>query len=291
MIRSDSEDGRRSPQAAASIVVKVGGGAGIDVEAVLDDIAQMWKEGERVVLVHGASDETNQLSERLGIPPRFVTSVSGHVSRFTDEATLDAFAMASGKLNLRVVESLQKRGCNAVGLTGVDGRLLEGQRKDAIKAVVDGKKVVLRGDHTGTIETVNAGLLRLLLENGYLPVVTVPAISAAGEAVNADADRAAAAIAGALGAEALIILSNVPGLLRDVDDPSSLISRVPQEGLARAAEFAQGRFKKKILGAEEAFALGVGRVVFATANRTDPVLSARNGGGTHIFRPGFEVPR
>src|SRR5439155_11433104 len=128
-----------APEAPSMIVVKVGGGAGIDVEAVLADVAQMWKSGDPVVLVHGASDETNQLSERLGIPPRFVTSESGHVSRFTDAATLDAFAMASGKLNLRVVERLQRLGANAVGLTGVDGRLLEGARKDAIRTVQDGK--------------------------------------------------------------------------------------------------------------------------------------------------------
>jgi acetylglutamate/LysW-gamma-L-alpha-aminoadipate kinase len=264
------------------IVIKVGGGANIDVQGVLQDVAQLWKEGTPLVLVHGASDETNQLSEKLGIPPRFVTSVSGHVSRFTDEATLDAFAMASGKLNLRVVESLQKLGANAVGLTGVDGRLLEGQRKDAIKAVVDGKKLMLRGDHTGTIETVNADLLRLLLANGYLPVVTVPAISTAGEAVNADADRAAAAIAGALGAGSLLILSNVPGLLRDVADASSLIAHIPRAELEHAAAFAQGRFKKKMLGAEEALALGVPRIVFATANTNAPVTAALAGGGTHI---------
>ena len=265
------------------IVVKVGGGAGIDVDAVAQDVAQLHKSGTPIVLVHGASDETNQLSERLGIPPRFVTSVSGHVSRFTDEATLDAFAMASGKLNLRIVEKLQRIGANAVGLTGVDGRLLEGQRKDAIKAVVDGKKVMLRGDHTGTIERVNTDLLRLLLANGYLPVVTVPAISTAGEAVNADADRAAAAIAGALGAESLLILSNVPGLLRDVHDKASLIPRIPRAELEQAAQFAQGRFKKKILGAEEALALGVRRIVFATANTPGPVSAAIAGGGTHIL--------
>ena len=264
------------------IVVKVGGGAGIDVDAVLRDVAQMWKAGQRVVLVHGASDETNQLSERLGIPPRFVTSVSGHTSRFTDEATLDAFAMASGKLNLRIVEKLQRLGANAVGLTGVDGRLLEGQRKDSVKAVVDGKKVMLRGDHTGTIDTVNAHLLRLLLDGGYLPVVTVPSISTAGEAVNADADRAAAAVAGALRAESLLILSNVPGLLRDVDDPASLVPEVPRARLDEYAAYAQGRFKKKMLGAAEAFALGVREVVFATANAEGPVQAALAGGGTHL---------
>ena len=277
------------------IVVKVGGGAGIDVDAVLQDVAELHKSGHAaasadaarwggtrprpVVLVHGASDETNRLSEKLGIPPRFVTSPSGHTSRFTDEATLDAFAMASGKLNLRIVERLQRIGANAVGLTGVDGRLLEGERKDKVVSVQDGKRFVLRGDHTGTIERVNADLLRLLLSNGYLPVVTVPSISTAGEAVNADADRAAAAIAGALQASHLVILSNVPGLLRDVDDPSSLVARAT---VAEAEALAKGRFKKKVLGAQEALALGVREVVFATANVAGPVSAALAGGGTHV---------
>jgi acetylglutamate/LysW-gamma-L-alpha-aminoadipate kinase len=263
------------------IVIKVGGGAGINVDAVLRDLAEMR---EPWVLVHGASDETNQLQERLGTPPRFVTSVSGHTSRFTDEQTLDAFAMASGKLNLRIVEKLQKLGVNAVGLTGVDGRLLEGTHKDHVKAVVDGKKVILRGDYTGTVEKVNVHLLRLLLDNGYRPVLTVPTLTTTSVAVNADADRAAAAVAGALGASALAILSNVPGLLRNVADPSSLVRDVPAGELERAAQHAQGRFKKKILGAEEALALGVGRVIFATANVEAPVRRALKGEGTVIHK-------
>lgn len=281
-------EGHAPNEDAGIIVVKVGGGAGIDVDAVLADVASLWKEGRTVVLVHGASDEANRISEALGIPPRFVTSVSGHVSRYTDEKTLDAFAMASGKLNLRIVEKLQKLGCNAVGLTGVDGRLLEGTRKESVKAVVDGKKVMLRGDHTGTVERVNLTLVHLLLDNRFLPVVTVPAISREGDAVNADADRAAAALAAALEADALLILSNVPGLLRDVQDPQSLVDRVPLDELEKASAYAQGRFKKKILGAEEALSRGVGRVVFATANLPRPIQAALAGGGTHIYRPGFE---
>lgn len=270
------------------IVIKVGGGAGIDVQAVLKDVADMWREGRPVVLVHGASDEANRLGEALGVPPRYVTSVSGHVSRFTDERTLDVFAMASGRLNLRLVESLQKMGCNAVGLTGVDGRLLEGERKEMVKAVVDGKKMMLRGDHTGTVDRVNLTLLHLLMDHRFLPVVTVPAISYEGDAVNADADRAAAALACALEAQALVILSNVPGLLRDVSDPASLVSRVPLEEVEKASALAQGRFKKKVLAAEEALAGGVGRVVLATANAPNPVRSALSGGGTQMYRPGFE---
>jgi acetylglutamate/LysW-gamma-L-alpha-aminoadipate kinase len=177
---------------------------------------------------------------------------------------------------------LQRLGANAVGLTGVDGRLLEGERKDTIRAVENGKRLVLRGDYTGTIERVNAPLLRLLIDEGYLPVVTVPAISTAGEAVNADADRAAAAIAGALDADHLVILSNVAGLLRDVKDPGSLVTHIPVAEIDAFEAFAQGRFKKKLLGAREALDLGVAEIIFATANSTTPVQAALNGGGTHI---------
>lgn len=259
------------------IVVKVGGGAGIAPEALLQELATRddW------VLVHGVSDAANQLGEALGHPPRFVTSVSGHVSRFTDAQTLDIVAMAAGKANLRIVERLQQLGCNAVGLSGISGRVLAGERKDHVKAMVDGKRVVLRGDHTGTVERVNADLLRLLRGHGYAPVLTIP--TWAGGAVNADADRAAAAVAGALKAEALVVLSNVPGLLRDPQDPATLVRRIPSAELEGVAEkYAQGRFRKKVLGAAEALALGVPHVVLAAANREQPLAAALAGEGTVI---------
>ncbi|HWG90411.1 MAG TPA: [LysW]-aminoadipate kinase [Candidatus Thermoplasmatota archaeon] len=266
-------------------VIKIGGGAGIESAPLLDNIATLRAQGHRIVLLHGGSDETNQLSEALGHPPRFVTSVSGHVSRFTDERTLDYFAMATGKINLRLVEGLQKRGVNAVGLHGVDGRLLEGTRKDHVKAVVDGKKMILRGDFTGTVEKVNTHLLNLMLDNGYLPVVTVPAISYEGDAVNADGDRAAAAVAAALKADNLVILSNVPGLLKDIQDPSSLVRHVPAAEFERYEQFAQGRFKKKMMGAKEALDGGVRRVILATANVAQPLSRALAGEGTVIGQP------
>lgn len=263
------------------IVVKVGGGAGIDPGPLLQELAtrQDW------VLVHGASDEANQLGEQLGHPPRFVTSVSGHTSRFTDARTLDILAMASGKANLRIVERLQQLGCNALGLTGVDGRLLEGPRKDHVKALVDGKRVVVRGDHTGIVEKVNADLLRLLRAQGYAPVLTIPSLSTEGLAVNADADRAAAAVAGALGAEALVILSNVPGLLRDKQDPGSLVHRVGPGDWDKAEALAEGRFKKKLLAACEALEAGVPRVVLASAGAPRPLAAALAGEGTVLEGP------
>ena len=265
------------------IVVKVGGSAGIDYDAVCADVAALWKAGRRLVLVHGGSGETNRVAEALGHPPRFVTSPSGYTSRFTDRETLEIFEMVyCGKMNKGIVERLQRLGVNAVGLSGLDGRIFEGRHKDSVRAVEDGKVKILRGDHTGTVERVNTGLIELLLGAGYLPVLTPPAASFDGVAINVDGDRAAAALAVALKAEALLLLSNVPGLLRAFPDEFSLIPHIPAAEVESFMAFAQDRMKKKVLGAAEAVSGGVGRVVFGDARTGDPVTAALNGAGTVV---------
>jgi len=265
------------------IVVKIGGSEGINLEAVCRDVADLHKSGQSIILVHGGSHETNVIAEKLGHPPVFVTSVSGYVSRYTDRETLSIFEMVyCGKVNKSIVERLQQMGVNAVGLSGLDGRLLEGPRKPTIKIIEDGKRRILRDDYTGRVERANLGLLTLLLENGYLPVVTPPAISYEGEAINVDGDRAAAVIAAAVRAEQLIILSNVPGLLRNFPDESSLIPIIEKERIEDFMDFAEGRMKKKIMGAAEAIAEGVGRVVLADARIQQPVRNAMQGRGTVI---------
>lgn len=265
------------------IVVKVGGSAGIDYDAVCADIAALWQAGQRLVLVHGGSGETNRVAEALGHPPRFVTSPSGFTSRFTDRATLEIFEMVyCGKMNKGIVERLQRRGVNAVGLSGLDGRIFEGRHKDSVRAVEDGKVKILRGDHTGTVEKVNTALIELLLGNGYLPVLTPPAASFEGVAINVDGDRAAAALAVALKAEALLLLSNVPGLLRNFPDESSLIPHIPASDVESFMAFAQDRMKKKVLGAAEAVQGGVGRVIFGDARAGQPVSAALAGAGTVV---------
>jgi acetylglutamate/LysW-gamma-L-alpha-aminoadipate kinase len=169
-----------------------------------------------------------------------------------------------------------------VGLSGVDGRLLEGSRKPFIKVIEDGKRKVLRDDYTGKVERANVHLVRLLHDNGYTVVVAPPAISYEGEAINVDGDRAAAVLAAALGAEKLIILSNVPGLLRDVNDEGSLIAEIRRDQIERYADFAKGRMKKKVMGAAEALAEGVREVVFADARVDNAITSALEGRGTVI---------
>jgi acetylglutamate/LysW-gamma-L-alpha-aminoadipate kinase len=266
------------------IVVKAGGGEGLDMDAAVTNLAQLVKEGQQVVLVHGGSHETNVISEKLGHPPRFVTSVSGHSSRYTDRETLEIFLMVTaGKINKLLVEQLQQLGVNAVGLSGLDGRLLEGRRKSSLRIIENSKRKILRGEFSGVIERVNAQLLTTLLEAGYTPVIAPNAISYESEGLNVDGDRAAAAIGAALRAETLLILTNVPGLLREVEDEGSLIETIPQ---AQAEDYldryAKGRMKRKILGAVEAMREGVKQVIIADGRVSDPVTKALNGHGTII---------
>jgi acetylglutamate/LysW-gamma-L-alpha-aminoadipate kinase len=265
------------------LVIKVGGSAGNNYDALCDDLAARGRAGGPAVLVHGGSDETNRLGEALGHPPRFVTSPSGYTSRYTDRRTLELFMMAAGGLvNKGLVERLQARGVNAVGLSGLDGRLLAGRRKATIRIVEDGRQKLLRDDWTGTIEHVNGDLLRALLDAGYMPVVAPLACSEQGEALNVDGDRAAAAVAAALGASDLLLLSNVPGLLRAFPDESSLIRHIPRGEIESYLGYAEGRMKKKILGAQEALAQGVGRVILGDARVASCVSLALAGAGTHI---------
>src|SRR5690606_17211913 len=138
----------------------------------------------------------------------------------------------------------------------------------------------LHEDHTGTVERVNDSLLRLLLANGYLPVVTVPATSFEGVAINVDGDTAAAKVAVALGADALLLLSNVPGLLAEFPDEASLVRQLPSDRAEEFVALASGRMKRKEMGAAKAFAAGVGRVVLGDARTGAPITRALGGEGT-----------
>ncbi len=264
-------------------VVKLGGTEGVDFSAIARDAAKMIAEGQKLVLAHGGSAEANALGEAVGKPPRFVTSPSGYTSRYTNRETLEVFAMAvNGKVNTFLVEQLQMLGVNALGLSGVDGGLLKAKRKSAIRIVENGKRKMLKDDYTGKINAVNADLLNTLLDAGYVPVVAPLAMSEKGEALNVDADRAAAEIAGALNADTLMLLTAVPGLMSNFPDESTLIKEVPVAGIEKALDYAEGRMKKKVLGAQEALQGGVGQVIIADGRVENPISNALQGNGTII---------
>lgn len=266
-------------------VVKLGGTEGVDFSAICKDIAELLKQGMKLVLVHGGSAEANSLGEALGAPPKMITSPSGYTSRYTDRKTLEIFLMAvNGKVNSLLTEQLQMLGVNAFGLCGLDGKLIQATRKDSIQSIdaERGKRKIVRDDYTGKIDAVNSELLMLLLNTGYLPVIAPVAVSEKGEALNVDADRAAAMVASALKAETLILLTAVPGLMKNFPDESTLIRQLPQSQLSAAGEVAQGRMKKKVLGAEEALKGGVSRVIIADGRIQNPISNALSGNGTII---------
>jgi acetylglutamate/LysW-gamma-L-alpha-aminoadipate kinase len=265
------------------IVVKLGGTQGVDFFAICRDAAELLKQGRQLVFVHGGSAEANALGEQLGTPPKMITSPSGYTSRYTDRKTLEIFLMAvNGKVNSLLTEQLQMLGVNAFGMCGLDGKLIRATRKDAIQSIENGKRKIIRDDYTGKIEYVNHELLLLLLNAGYLPVIAPVAISEKGEALNVDADRAAAMVASALKAETLILLTAVPGLMRNFPDESTLIRQLPASQLPAAGEAAQGRMKKKVLGAEEALKGGVYRVIIGDGRIQKPISYAIAGNGTVI---------
>jgi [amino group carrier protein]-L-2-aminoadipate 6-kinase len=261
------------------LVIKIGGSLS-DLDPLLKDVAAC---NEPLVLVHGANKELNDLSSKLGHPPRMVTSERGEVSRFTDAITMDHFLMAyAGKQNKRIVEQLRRLGANAVGLTAMDGGIAVGRRKPDIR-VKEGEKVkILHGDHSGTIERIEPNLLRLLLDGGYLPVVTPPAISEDGVAINVDGDRLAMELASALKAERLLIFADTPGFMRDVSDEHSVIPLIHLDEVDRVAEYGKGRARVKLLAAAQAVRRGIQAVGLLDGRGEHPLTRAFEGAGTWV---------
>lgn len=265
-------------------VLKLGGGAGITQDVFDRFAADLTSLDGQFVLVHGANAEFSRLSTALGQPPRMVTNDKGRVTRYTDRETMETMLMAyCGKVNKLLVTTLQHAGINAVGLSGIDGRLATGKRKAVIRGTEGGKPKVLRDDHAGSLQNVDVSLINLLVGAGYLPVLTPPAIDLEeGTPINVDGDRLALELAVALGAQGLIYFADTPGLLRDRDDETSLIEEIDSSDPEAALNAAQGRMKVKVETAVKAVERGVGRVMFADGRTERPVSDALAGRGTII---------
>ncbi len=268
-----------------TVVIKLGGGETIDPDGLIIDIAHLTANGTPVVVVHGGSTTIDQTIEALGRAPTYIETPEGIMGRFTDEATMQAVTMALARVNTNLVTRMQEAGINALGLHGVDGGLLKGPRTDTVRVIEDGRKMLKRGDHSGRIQSVNTELLDLLIDGGYIPVITLPMLGVDGEsltAVNADADRVAGAIAAALEAP-LVILTDVPGVMHDTGDASSLIDQIrTSQSLREAHKITHGFMTRKVMAATESLEQGAQRVVIADANVNSPVVEALDGSGTII---------
>lgn len=259
-------------------ILKLGGGAGVNHSAVLQNLAARMQQGETWILVHGCSDAANQLAEQVGYPAQTITSPGGHTSRYTDARTLEIFSAAAGVVNQQLTAELMAYGVNAVGLSGPT--IIRAERKKAIRAIRNGRPLIIRDDFSGKITGINLDVLLPLLENGLTPVIAPLALGDEYERLNVDGDLVAANVARELNADTLIILSNVPGLLRNVNDPNSLIAEFSLSELERYTDFAGGRMKKKLLAAETA---QIGRVILADSRVENPLDTALEGAGTHIM--------
>ena len=192
------------------VVIKYGGNAMINEQLkqqVMEDIVLLWLIGVKVVLVHGGGPEINELMNKLGKKAEFVDGL-----RVTDKETVDIVQMVlAGKVNKTLVNLLEMKGGKAMGISGMDGRLIESEIKDE------------RLGYVGKITKVHITPVLDLLEKGYIPVISTIGCDKQGNAYNINGDTAAAFVAGALGAQRLIMMTDIDGILRDKDDPSTII--------------------------------------------------------------------
>ena len=196
-----------------TIVVKYGGNAMVNEQLkqqVMEDIVLLWLIGVKVVLIHGGGPEINETMEKLGKKAVFVDGL-----RVTDKETVDIVQMVlAGKVNKTLVNLLQSKGGHAVGVSGIDGGILEATAKNEILGYV------------GKITKVRTQPITDLLEKNYIPVISTVASDRQGNVYNINGDTAAAYIAGALGAERLIMMTDIAGILKDKDDPTTLIPQI-----------------------------------------------------------------
>ncbi len=261
------------------IIVKIGGGDGINIAGVIEDLSGL---DDRYIIVHGANALRDQLAQDLGQPKQVLTSVKGYTSVYSDEKLLDVMMMAyAGLRNKRIVELCQRHGINAVGLSGLDGKIVQGRRNKGIR-VYQGKKLKIVRDFSGKPQSVNAPLLQLLLDNGYVPVLTVPIIDEQNEAINTENDDVVRVLQQALQADLVINLIGAPGFLENRDDASSLIKHIAASELEAREQQVDGRMKRKMLAVRKLFEHGASRVIIADGRLAHPVAAALAGKGTVI---------
>ena len=257
------------------VVVKYGGNAMVSEELreqVMEDIVLLWLVGVRVVLVHGGGPEISEMMNRLGKKPEFVDGL-----RVTDQETVDIVQMVlAGKVNKTLVKLLEVKGGKAMGISGMDGGLIEAKMKRAELGYV------------GSITGVNIEPVMDLLEKGYIPVISTLGCDREGNTYNINGDTAAAYIAGALGAERLIMMTDIAGVLRNKNDPSTLI---PELTIGEAIKLFEenviaGGMIPKVECCIDAIHRGVERVIIMDGRVPHSILMeilTDEGAGTMVY--------
>ncbi len=256
------------------VVVKYGGNAMVNEQLkqqVMEDIVLLWLIGVKIVLVHGGGPEITELMDRLGKKPEFVDGL-----RVTDKETVDIVQMVlAGKVNKTLVNLLEMKGGKAIGLSGMDGRLIEAKVKDE------------KLGYVGEVTKIHIKPVTDLLNNGYIPVVSTVGCDKSGNAYNINGDTAAAHIAGALNAERLILMTDIAGILRDKNDPATLIPELtlPQADELRREGVISGGMIPKVDCCVTAIHAGVKNAVIMDGRVPHSILMellTNEGAGTWI---------
>jgi [amino group carrier protein]-L-2-aminoadipate 6-kinase len=254
------------------IVVKIGGSVVDGLYPTTIEDLKKTSEINKVVLVHGGGKEVTTTANKLGKAQGFIVSPGGVRSRYTDKETAEIYTMVmAGKLNKSIVRMLLRDGIKAVGISGIDGGVLKADRKNKLVIINDkGRKMAIDGGYTGKINSVDPSLITLLLQKGYLPIISPVALSKEYDFLNVDGDRAAAYIAGALKAKKVIFMTNVNGLELN----GSLITHITVEQAQAALPRIGFGMEKKVLGAIEALQMGVDEAIIASAQTEKPFSKA-----------------
>jgi len=255
------------------LVIKLGGST--LKEGVAPDFIEDLKNihsREKVVLVHGGGAEVTEVATKLGKEQKFVISPEGFRSRYTDKETVEIFTMVmAGKINKEIVNTLYNNSIQAVGISGIDGGLIRAERKKKLVIVDErGRKRIIDGGYTGKITSVNPEVIETLLSRGYMPVISPIALGEEFEILNIDGDRAAAYLAGALKANSLILLTDVPGLYIN----EKLVSKLTKkEAEAKIRGIGPGMVTK-VYAAIEALNMGVGETIITSGIEKSPISNA-----------------
>ncbi|MFX1257623.1 MAG: [LysW]-aminoadipate kinase [Promethearchaeota archaeon] len=262
------------------VVIKIGGALiAKNFDNVIKDIANIYLNYEdkyTLLIVHGGGPQINDTLKKMNKEPKYFNTPSGFTTRYTDQETIEAAIMALGGLNnKRLVEALHRQGVHkAFGFSGIDGGVIEAERKEKILVLINGKKIMMRGEYSGKINKVSTPIIDFLLENKYLPVIGSLAKSKEGDIVNVDGDRAATYITKALNADILISLTDVDGIYKDINDKNSIIKNIKSHQLDDLIIKLEGGMKKKAYAVLEAFKIGIKKIVICSGLTNTPLLNA-----------------
>lgn len=262
------------------IVLKTGGRAlYVNFEAIMSDVVDLAKSGEKIILVHGGGAEIDEYAKRMNVETKYVVSASGIRSRLTDEDELELVMMVlAGLLNKKIVHRLLVRGVEAIGLTGLDAKIAFGSKRDKIIIIDErGRKRAIDAGYTGKIAGVNAVVLKKLLEL-FQVIVLSPIIYSDVSPLNTDADYFASRIACEAKSDGLIYLTDVDGVIIE----GKLLNRIKADEARAVLQKIGTGMNRKVLHAVEAYLCGVRRVIISSGLTNTPVKNALGGMGSVI---------